>query len=843
MKDFSFITAAASQSPSQTDIVKQKPEVKAAPETPVKAQANPSVIHEAAAKAAKLKAYEDAKIKAQIEVAARARIETEARTKQNADATRIRAEQAAHKAHTEAEATKARIEAEVRARLEAEIRVKQEAEARIKREAEAIRIKAEKEAEKLRLDLEAAKAKAEMELRIRLEAEARARVEFEARLKREAEAERMKLEKEQAENEAARVKAEAELRMRQEAEIRIRAELDARAKSATLAKQAEENKLNKDLTANVGKNAGEKLRQSFVESFDNNNKGVATGSFKLEQFSLVNTGKIAAVAAETTKNETVAPGGGSKVKAAIEARKRKEAEASQKIADLEAARLQSQRDEAARVKAGQNDSASRIRAEQESVRLKAEHEAYRLRIQQEQEQAKADEEAQKLAEQQSKQWEEAQQRAAFLAKAEQERQQKETAAAKAKMKLKPARVPRKPVPVGKIFFGLITLALLAVAGLPYILPLDSYIPPMEAEISSLIKQPVHIKKIGFALLPLPKLELYAVTVGNSNEINAATVTVNFDLSALFAATKSINELRFNNVAMTGVSLQNSVAWLQGLGSVEKYPVAHMQFNNLQINAAEIKLPVLNGQADFNAQGKFTHASLTSTDAKFALELQQVLNVLKIDASLHNSALPLFDNVKFNDLTVTATVANGEAQLSDFFAHIYGGTVTGKGQLDWSNGWVLNAQLNARNMDLQQMFPDFGISGELLGELKMTMAGPTLTQLDKVDKDFLVEGSFEGKNGVISKLDFETVARMGARPGVAGHTNFSELEGTVKINKNGQHIFVSKLATGSAKSRGLIDIDAKEQMSGKFQMEISGMNGTIPLRLSGTTKEPTLESGH
>ena len=192
--DFSFITAAASQRPSQTEAVNHKLETKITPESAIKIQPTTNAIHEADAKAAKLKAYEDAKIKAQIEVAARARIEAEARAKQNTDAVRIRAEQEAHKARAEAETAKARIEAEVRARLEAEARVKQEAEARIKREAEAIRIKAEKEAEKLRLELEAAKAKAEMELRIRLEAEARAKVELEARLKREAEAERMKLE-------------------------------------------------------------------------------------------------------------------------------------------------------------------------------------------------------------------------------------------------------------------------------------------------------------------------------------------------------------------------------------------------------------------------------------------------------------------------------------------------------------------------------------------------------------------------------------------------------------------------------------------------------------------------
>jgi len=43
-------------------------------------------------------------------------------------------------------------------------------------------------------------------------------------------------------------------------------------------------------------------------------------------------------------------------------------------------------------------------------------------------------------------------------------------------------------------------------------------------------------------------------------------------------------------------------------------------------------------------------------------------------------LPIFPNIKFNDLSVNGIIANGEVILSDFFAHIHGGTLTGKGCL-------------------------------------------------------------------------------------------------------------------------------------------------------------------
>ena len=846
--DFSFITSPASPAKTQSSVAQDKAQAAAAIEAAAKSRQDAERLKaeqlaqaEAASKAAKLKAYEDAKIKAQIEVAARAKIEAAAREKQEADQARLKAEQAALKARTESEMAKARIEAEVRARIEAETRVKQEAEA--------VRVKAEKEAEKLRQELAAAKVKAETEMRNRLEAEARAKAEAEARRQREAETERLRLEKERAELEVARVKVDAELRMRADAETRVRAEVEARLRAEEMARHGDRRSHQADTAAGVDSVAGreqqvdqaEKLRQSFVESFSQNKKkqGDITGSFKLEKFSMVDTGKIAAYTGQPVKPAPL-PGSGSKVKAAIEERARKEAEAQRLKAEQEQAQASGTQNESARLKALQDEAAARAKAEQESMRLKAEHEAYRLKVAQEEERAKAEAESQKLTDNQTRQWEEAQRRAVIQAQAEKDRLAKQEAEAQIKSRQKFNRAPRKSLPIGKIFAGLFVLALLAVAGLPYVWPVDEYIAPLEAEISAQIKQPVHIRKIQFALLPSPRIELHTVAIGKAEELKMGDVTMNFDLSALFAPTKSISKLELKNVTVSGASLDKVLLWLQAAGGIEAYPVAQIELKGVRISGDEVKIPLLNGKADFSTQGKFTHASLKSEDTKWGLELLLEQNNLLLEFNLQDSGLPVFPGIKFNDVSSKVLLTNGEAVFTDFFAHIHGGTLTGQGRLSWNNGWKLQGQVNAKSLELQRMFPSSVLSGEVFGEMNISMASPSLSQLDK---DARFEGSFEAKNGVISKLDIETIARFGARPGVAGRTNFTELSGTIKGGNTGQQIYLGKLATTAANSTGLIDVDANQQLSGKLQVDIKslGMTG-VPLRLSGTTTEPILQAG-
>jgi hypothetical protein len=506
-------------------------------------------------------------------------------------------------------------------------------------------------------------------------------------------------------------------------------------------------------------------------------------------------------------------------------RAQKEAEAQQLKAAQESERLKAEQDNAARLKFEQ-EQAARIKVEQELMRLKVEQEA----------RDKADAEARQLSEDQAKQWEDAQRKAAVQAQAEIERVAREAADAKTKLKIKPSRGPRKPLPFAKILGGAFLLCVVAVFALPYIWPLDDYIAPLEQEISAQLHLPVHIKNMTVTLLP-PKLELHSVSIGNSDEMKVAKVEMDFEFSAYFAPVKAIGKLELNEVEFAGAYFEKTLTWLQTFGSSERYPVTRMELKNVRVNADKIQLPLLSGRVDFDLQGKFAHADLKTEDEKLSLEIQPQQNHIQVELNMHETSLPILPGIKFNDLSATAVTDNGQLSISDFFAHIHGGTLTGKVGLNWQNGWKLQGQLNAKSMDLQRMFPNFGMSGELAGDVVVAMSSPVLAQLGK---DTHIDGTYEAKNGVIKKIDIETVARFGARPGVAGHSNFSEMVGTIKADDTAQRIFISRMALPSSVVTGLLDVDDRQQLSGKLSVDIKGQ-GNIPLSLTGSTSEPNLQS--
>ena len=712
-------------------------------------------------------------------------------------------------------------------------------------DAEAGRVNAVKEAEKLRLELEAVKVKAEIEIRHRIEAEAWAKAEVETRIKRETEAERLREEKECAEMEVARVKAEAEIRLRAETESRLKAEVEARILAETRLKSGDRRHPSIDIEEKRLEaeqvDQAEILRQSFVESFGSSRGKLKANSpnFKLDTFSLVNTGKMPVLNLQQQKAEAMG-GGGYKVKAAFEEQKtQKEAEAQQLKLEQEAARLNAEQEEDARLSEVREEARLRVMAEQDAFRLKAEHEAYRLKAEQETARIKAEAEAQKLAEQQAKQWEEAQRRAAIQATAETEHVKAEQTAAVQKLaRQKAAKKNHRHLPAGKIIAGIVAFALVTMIVIPYFWPLDDYIAPLEKEISAQLNQPVRLSKIKFTLLPFPTLVLSNVTIGNTQELKVGSVVLHFNFSALFAPSKAISTLELSNVTLQGASLEKALLWLQVVGGSEKYPVARMEIIAARVNIDEIKLPVFNGKADFDTQGKFTQATIKSEDGKFAFEMHAVQKRLNLELNVHESSLPFLPNIKFNDLSVNGVLENNEIMFSDLFAHVHGGTLTGKAQLNWYNGWKLQGQINAKSLELQNAFPNFGVVGELYGDANFSMAGPIFSQ---ISKDSRIDGTFAAKNGTINKLDIDAIARFGTRQGGTGRTNFTDMIGTFKADNRGQRLYLNKILAGAVTGSGFVEIDMKQQLSGKLAVATKGVgNGNVPLQITGTLTEPGLQ---
>ena len=800
---------------------------------------------EAAVAAAKAKANAEAQAKAEakakqeVEAAARARAEAEVKAKHEAlirEQAEAKAKQeAAARMHAEQEAARAKaaLEAAAKAKadaIEAAARAQQEAEAKAKREAEAARLKAEQEAARIKAELEAAeKAKAEAEAarrkaeeeaarikaeleaaRIRAEAEARAKREAEEKARQEAEAARLKAEQEAAARAKAEAEAQAAAKLKAEQEAaRLRAEQEvaakARADAETRAKQEAEMAAKREAEEQAKRVAEQ---EALAGAAEENAAPASAPAFKINLDSFLG-------GAEQTATPTAVPAAKAAEAPAVQA----EEPPAATEAKAEAAK-KSKQDVAAEM--------ARLKEEADAARRKAEEDARR----------KAEEQA--LAEEQANAWAEAEQRAKAQAKIEAEQAAQQAALSQAKATQKPAaRKHRKALPLGKIAFGLVTLALVVAIILPYVYPLQEYIAPLEQRLSAQLKQPVHIGSMSAASLP-PKLQLQTVTVGNAQEVKVGSVVLNFELLSLLSEVKVISNAELQDVSIQGNLLDKQAASLKSLGSVPQYPVRHLTLQRLKVVTDEVALPVFSGIADIDEKGVFSRISLHSADDKLGVDLQPNQGRWQLSVNLKESSLPLLPDVVFSDLSAKGDLNDGEVNFTEVDGHIYNGILLGSAKLNWRKGWQLQGHLEAKTFELNKMYPKNGIEGEMFGDATFSLVGAKLSQIGDAPR---LDGSFTVKNGTVNGFDMVEIARLLSREHmVGGRTHFDDMIGTVQLENHTQHFRQLRIMSGMLNASGSFDVSSGSQLSGSFNAEIKMRAGNNALTLFGTLAEPKLRAG-
>ncbi|MEW5905088.1 MAG: hypothetical protein AB1722_12195 [Pseudomonadota bacterium] len=779
---------------------------------------------------AEAKALAEARAKQEAE-ARRLQAEAEAaRLHAEQEAARIKAEQEAarFKAEQEAAEAKARAEAEAaRRKAEAEAKAKEEAEARARQEAEAARLKAELEAERARA---AAEAKALAEERARQEAEA-------ARLKAEAEAARIK-----AEQEAARIKAEQEAaaaKVRAEAEAARRA---AEAEAARIRAEAEEAKRQAEQEA-------ARLKAEHEAEAARMKAEAEAARIKAEEEAARLKAEHEAAAAKAREEAEAAR----REAAAETARIRAEAEAAKQQAQQEAARRQAEKEaEAARRQADQEAARQQpdVRAESvgtdavhqetakhdmaaEMARLKAEQEAERKRGE---EAARLQAEEQALAAEQESAWAEAEQRAEQQSKLEAEQAAKDAALAQAKaQKQATAKRPRAPRPWGKIGVGAVALTLLALFLLPMFWPMQEYIAPLEQRLSQHFGQPVKVGSMRVSLLPLPKMELREVSIGSQREVLVGEAVLNFDPLSLFSDSKRIADVELQSVVLDARHLDSLAGWLAAAGGDTQYPLTHATLRSLELKEGPA-IPAMQGAADFEA-GAFARLVLHSADEKMNLELKAAAGHIQLAFGIRERALPLLPAVEFSSFNARGEVSAQGLVISDLDANAYGGIWSGGGKLEWGKGWRLDARIQAKTMELNELYPQYGLSGEVFVDGVLSATAPSL---DKLPASLRMEATLEAKRGAINGIDMVETARLVSHehlPG--GRTHFDTLTGSLVYNEHNLRFRQVHVVSGMLNAIGGFEVAANGQLTGNFDAEIKMRTGNNPLQLSGRVDAPKL----
>jgi len=444
----------------------------------------------------------------------------------------------------------------------------------------------------------------------------------------------------------------------------------------------------------------------------------------------------------------------------------------------------------------------------------------------------------KLAEAQAKSWAEAEQRAIETANANTERAaqpqhhvSKDTPPA--------TRASRKPIPWGVAGAGLFVLLLVTAFAVPYVLPMQDYVPKIEQMLTGRLKQPVHIGHLAGRLLPTPRLELSDVSIGEAKQIQAQQARVDFALSALFSATKPVTGVNLEGVQINGAALQQIATWLQQIAADTQYPIARIELSQGKLEAEGIQLSGVGGELSFDQTGKFVKAKLNAEGSKFALDINAASdNKLQMEIAVRGSALPLLPNWVFDELTAKGELTNDELVVTDLDGRIMGGMLLGDARINWSSGWKAQGTLVAKTITTQNM--SRVLNGDMDGTARFQMQSESVSKLTDAAT---LDGTFSVKKGVINGFDIVETARQRSRESLpGGRTHFDELSGDLSYASGEYHFKQLKMSAGVLNATGTLDI-AKQQLSGRISADLAmrAAMGTVPLQVDGTTSSPSLHA--
>jgi membrane protein involved in colicin uptake len=499
---------------------------------------------------------------------------------------------------------------------------------------------------------------------------------------------------------------------------------------------------------------------------------------------------------------------------------------------------------------------ARARAQQEAARAKAEEEAARARAEEEAAMQQQEEAARKLAAEQAKAFAEAEKRARKMADAEEKARQREAkvrekeakkqakrdaAAAGRRKAARPVRVSHG-FPLFKVLFMLIVLAVGAVVGLPNIWPMQEYIPLVEGELSSQLKQPVHIGGMSVATVPAPRIDLRGVTIGSAQQLKIGHVALFFDPLSLPANVKKLEKVDLEGVAVDADSFSAVLPWLLAAGASDKYPVEHLELHDAHITGGAA-IPAFGGKIKFDSYGRYTKATLSSTDGKYQVVLEpKEKGRAQVDVSVSDGSLPMVPAIEFSSLELTGELADGVANFTSVSGALYGGSLKGTAALTWQNGWQLQGNVAVQSILMEKAIPGLRMTGEMEGNASFIMNGTGLAQLVGAPH---LQGTFGVKDGDVKGIDIVETLRTDTRQLVAGTTHFEVLTGSLRLDSSGEHLKPIKVSAGAMTISGSVDAAPDGGLSGQLSVDTSKVRaglGSLPLRLGGTVSAPAWSTG-
>lgn len=387
--------------------------------------------------------------------------------------------------------------------------------------------------------------------------------------------------------------------------------------------------------------------------------------------------------------------------------------------------------------------------------------------------------------------------------------------------------------------------LLAILGIaPFFVSVDEYRPQIERLLSDRIKEPVRLKSLRLAGLPLPHLVIEGVEIGKA-DVKVGRIAVTPDLLSMLTDTKVIRNVEVSGLVINQNALDRLPLWIASDPKAKPADftvlVRSVSLDDALLKLQKTTFGPFDARVDISSAGQPERADITARDGKFKATIKPAGKKFNIEMQAKNWRLPAGPPIHFDELLVQGVATMEDANLSEIKAKLYGGTITGQTTVGWQKGLQLKGSYAVSALELRELVPLFSpetrLSGRLTAKPVFSANAPNAEQLKNALR---LETPFDIRDGVLQGIDIQKAATSLMTRDSSGQTRFDTLSGHFAMERGTQRITSLKVSSGSLAADGNVTIAPNKALSGRInaKVTVAGMAAaTVPLNISGTVDSP------
>lgn len=391
----------------------------------------------------------------------------------------------------------------------------------------------------------------------------------------------------------------------------------------------------------------------------------------------------------------------------------------------------------------------------------------------------------------------------------------------------------------------VMLLLGAAVAVPFFVRVDEFIPRIEKEASAKLLEPVTIKSIRLAMLPVPRVTIDGISIGKAADIQVGEVVATPALLSLFSTTRVIRSLEVKSLVVTQQALARLPVWVKSGVDPAPSPVRieHLRFTDANVKLDHAAFGPFDADVQLDAGAHPVAVFVNTRDGKLKVALKPDNAGYSIDATAHGWQLPAGPPVVFDELAVKGVATVTGAEVSEMTAKLYGGTVRGTSTVGWHKGLQIKGRFAVNQVELKSLLPLFSPNAKLSGRLSAKpVFSVAAASVDRLVNALHLETPFEVHNGVLRGIDIAKAATSLVKSGATGgETHFDHLAGFLVRDRGAHKLSELKISSGSLAADGNVNVSAKQELSGRVtaQLKAAGVSAGIPLNVAGTVQSPLL----